>query len=740
MEIREILSTDFAKVTKMLKIEVPLYWMELAANHGDDDAKNNLGIYYQNGIGVERDLAKAIRYFREAAENGNFQAQFSLGLTYFSGNGVPQDYAVAVEWFEKAAAQNEPDSQYHLYLCYSQGLGVEQDEDKAFSFLQKAADNQFPAALQEKARLEEVHKATSPVYVNEQQFFENCNNWGWMCLIENGEPYVLHHHCAEDRTGKPMDSVEYQRFFIEAFYECLGKASEKVAMIQELPPDDEIIQTLSSLGKNGVLPDIVRYHTFGSDKKTFYAIYSSPYSVSGNDFSKIIALCKSTDAYGKIIVGETYCMESHGGAAINGAAFVARFKSYPLCPSEVNPPINEISSQQQLVEKISQAWKSLDVSVIEPYLDARMHYGSDWVFHEMSSRAEYLHYLKGKFNAIKRTESEVKSQIDRDFSTDMYSVILTQDGDHTSRLIANVVNGRIVDMRMKQMLFPDNWQKIYEERIEAALPAAGNAIETFLKQECTDGQPFGWLTTSYNPVQFHHLCFTCKGNVYSVLIALVIPKDDDIRHTNNLILPKDVEKQLREANRNNLIPCIIPLDIQTLKPLIGGLHLVHTETKMNVALAEQSEKSLMSDWEIQNWGIQIVADYLKKEGNTVNDTCDAPTCGPNIWFYDKSGKKSYVVVNTITANNKWRLNRKIWNNLLMDNVDGYYAQVTLHSDSPISYDEQGNIIPLSERDNPDNPVDFIFRGDGVYVQFRGLEYIEKAAARMGVSDKPTDCW
>ncbi|CAN0201994.1 unnamed protein product, partial [Hapterophycus canaliculatus] len=45
-------------------------WFRLAARQGFPQACQNLGICYQAGVGVEKDLPKALELFRQAVEGG----------------------------------------------------------------------------------------------------------------------------------------------------------------------------------------------------------------------------------------------------------------------------------------------------------------------------------------------------------------------------------------------------------------------------------------------------------------------------------------------------------------------------------------------------------------------------------------------------------------------------------------------------------------------------------------------
>ncbi|MGB7278846.1 MAG: hypothetical protein WBD15_13995 [Pseudolabrys sp.] len=53
----------------------------------------------------KRDYATAVRLIRPVAEQGNANAQYNLGVFYDNGLGVPQDKVRAYMWFNLSAAQ-----------------------------------------------------------------------------------------------------------------------------------------------------------------------------------------------------------------------------------------------------------------------------------------------------------------------------------------------------------------------------------------------------------------------------------------------------------------------------------------------------------------------------------------------------------------------------------------------------------------------------------------------------------
>ena len=73
-----------------------------------------MGFCYEEGIGVAKDGAEAVKWFRKAAEQGHAGAQFNLGYCYMNGIGVAKDGAEAVKWYRKAARQGDEDAQKAL--------------------------------------------------------------------------------------------------------------------------------------------------------------------------------------------------------------------------------------------------------------------------------------------------------------------------------------------------------------------------------------------------------------------------------------------------------------------------------------------------------------------------------------------------------------------------------------------------------------------------------------------------
>jgi len=103
---------DFATVLRLYR---PL------AEQGNATAQFSLGLMYENGDGVAKNHAEAVKWYRRAAEQGDANGQFLLGKMYEFGRGVAQDDAEAVKWYRLAAEQGDAESQSTLGFAYWKG-------------------------------------------------------------------------------------------------------------------------------------------------------------------------------------------------------------------------------------------------------------------------------------------------------------------------------------------------------------------------------------------------------------------------------------------------------------------------------------------------------------------------------------------------------------------------------------------------------------------------------------------
>ena len=120
--------------TTALRLLAPL------AEQGQPRAQNALGLMFNHGNGVSKNITEALKWYRKSADQGYAKAETNLGYLYENGQGVTQNYVEAANLFRKAADQGNALAQVELGYLYEHGQGVPQDYDEAVNWYRKAAD------------------------------------------------------------------------------------------------------------------------------------------------------------------------------------------------------------------------------------------------------------------------------------------------------------------------------------------------------------------------------------------------------------------------------------------------------------------------------------------------------------------------------------------------------------------------------------------------------------------------
>jgi TPR repeat protein len=124
-----------------------LHEVRLLADKGDVIAQRKLGMAYDSGQGVPRDLGEAAKWYAKAAEQGDGIAQNNLGSLFQNGEGVPKDLEKAVYWYRKASDQKNAQAQNNLAYMYDLGLGVPQDNVEAVRLYELSAVQGWTEAM-----------------------------------------------------------------------------------------------------------------------------------------------------------------------------------------------------------------------------------------------------------------------------------------------------------------------------------------------------------------------------------------------------------------------------------------------------------------------------------------------------------------------------------------------------------------------------------------------------------------
>jgi TPR repeat protein len=117
-------------------------WFMKAAEKGYTKAEAKVGELYglfgDRDSGLSFDPEKSMAWYTKAAEKGLAEAQYALGYLYATWY-LKKDSEKAAELFSKAAAQGNSPAQVSLGDCYANGEGMPKDPKKAVEWYTKAA-------------------------------------------------------------------------------------------------------------------------------------------------------------------------------------------------------------------------------------------------------------------------------------------------------------------------------------------------------------------------------------------------------------------------------------------------------------------------------------------------------------------------------------------------------------------------------------------------------------------------
>lgn len=90
-------------------------WEALDERRDNGDAAFNLGILYEDGLGVEKNLDRALSYYHRAHTNGSRKASFRLGVLYLYGtDGLQADRVQGRRYLSEAARRGDNSAMQHL--------------------------------------------------------------------------------------------------------------------------------------------------------------------------------------------------------------------------------------------------------------------------------------------------------------------------------------------------------------------------------------------------------------------------------------------------------------------------------------------------------------------------------------------------------------------------------------------------------------------------------------------------
>ena len=184
--------------------------VEELAKSGSPEAQYHLGMFYNNGIGTQKDTAQAFKWFEKSAMAGDPLGSYKLGC-YYAGQfqgvvasdkekaleyklvAAQQGYALAqydvagayygngeieeaVKWLKKSADQGYSDALYQLFVLYSKGEKIPKDAVLAYGYLKIFEINAGEEEREEIAeKINELKNELSKAQLEQAQEF--ATNW-----------------------------------------------------------------------------------------------------------------------------------------------------------------------------------------------------------------------------------------------------------------------------------------------------------------------------------------------------------------------------------------------------------------------------------------------------------------------------------------------------------------------------------------------------------------------------------
>jgi hypothetical protein len=232
--------------------------------------------------------------------------------------------------------------------------------------------------------------------------------------------------------------------------------------------------------------------------------------------------------------------------------------------------------------------------------------------------------------------------------------------------------------------------------------AAGRHIE--LKAQ---GPLHSWLKANLDPPFLEHLSFRLGNQLFFIRI-----EDGDAK----LQVPGSRNGLLYIAEGCNGHPCLMPMQCRAgaWEAEVAGWGLVDARTgKVADPIAVITDERIeMTDWEVQDFAVQVVRDHVEKAGRKLISWQGNPAVDPSIWFVGDSGPE-WVVVRAARYPQTRVHPPANWQQIAARCADvgkiGHFASVVVAS-ADDAFDPTGAM-----------PPEPLWRDHGMLVRFEGLE-------------------
>lgn len=135
---KNFLGYSYSEKEKQQRRKAAFSWFKKGAMKDDIRCCYALGIYFRNGIFVEKNYSEAVKWLNKATKEQNGDVYRELGYCYDEGGyGIEKDEEKAFNYFLEGAKCHNQDCYYALAVCYLKGSGCIKDPKQACFYADK---------------------------------------------------------------------------------------------------------------------------------------------------------------------------------------------------------------------------------------------------------------------------------------------------------------------------------------------------------------------------------------------------------------------------------------------------------------------------------------------------------------------------------------------------------------------------------------------------------------------------
>ena len=241
---------------------------------------------------------------------------------------------------------------------------------------------------------------------------------------------------------------------------------------------------------------------------------------------------------------------------------------------------------------------------------------------------------------------------------------------------------------------------------ESCWKAAGSHI-----QRMAGGELMSWLKSTLNPPFLEHLSFRLGNQLFFIHI-----EDED----GMLKVPGNPKGLMSISNGCNGHACLMPMKKHggRWQPTAPGWGLISAQTRRAIDPISfvSDEKIVMTDWELQDFAVQVVREDLKNAGRELMSWNGSPEVSPSLWFVGDDGPE-WVVVRAYRFPNE---DEGVPENI--EDIKRQLSQVSVKGNyAGVGFADMSEMLNMDNIDSDETPP--IYRGNGLNVNYEGLKEI-----------------